>query len=618
MFSRPPGAGRAAGIMFETCAAMLGVVMAMTLAYAASDQDCINATAWSESVIASLPVDPAPKVDKSIISEADFIVVGGGTAGAVVASRLSEVSKWQILLLEAGPEEPRGTMVPAFGSIYKDNPNYEWAITVQDTPNEKSGDLNRAKMLGGQSVNNGMVYIRGSKADWKCWEEAGATGWTAEEALRYYKKSENNLNPDIAKDARNHGTGGLLPVQRMPYLDNTSKLIRAAFKEAGMKEVDLNGDASEGFMFAQNVMKGSKRFSTNRAYLSQQRALRSNLKVLTGATARRVVIDQRSKRATAVEFTDTDGKTHVVKAKKEVVLSAGAIFSPHLLMLSGVGPADQLKAAGIPVIVDLPGVGEKLMNHIGGMVHPTINLTKTVSLPTPASMMNDIKLFSEDSGPLSTQGPSKVRTFERSPYQPANDKRPYLQWEVTRSSNGRTIPACSGTSASASCYYNQVKMTLVLLQPHKYGSLKLNTTHPTEQPVIAQAVFTDKRDVKIHARGVKDMVERLQGSAALSDSGAAVVPPSAGSACSKEKAGSEEYYQCVLLATGGRTWSHQSGTCPIGTVLDPRLRVKGVPNLRVADAASFPCLSNGNTMAPVIMIGEKAADLVKADNGENV
>lgn len=554
-------------------------------------------------------------------TEVDFIVVGGGSGGSVVASRLSEVKKWQVLLLEAGPEEPVVQQIPALSSHTYTTKEYDWQLKVEKTANDFTGVIPRAKMLGGCSAHNGMVYQRGTAGDFKCWVKSGATGWGFEDVLPFYKKSENNLDPDIAKNTKFHSTGGPLSVQRVPYEDANVKLLREAYKSSGLAEVDLNADVVEGFAWSQTTTKQGHRNSANMAFLSEPRKTRKNLHILTNSFVKKIRVDPKTKRAVAVEFTDRKGATKVVKARLEVILSAGTFLSPQILMASGIGPSNQLKKAGIPVVVKLNSVGRNLQDHVLPNAMPTIHFTRTATVPNVTQMKADAKAFAKGGGPLTMNGPNQLVVRVRSPLQPKHDDRAYVQVQHGADWENRTnlIPFCKQATSSVnttSCYYNKVNVNVVLLHPKDSGRVKLNATNPYGPPLIYQKILTSKQDVRAIAAGLKQITERLTASKALRNAGAKVSLPNDGAACGKNTVGSQAWYECVVRTGGGASWGHGVGTCSIGKVVDPRLRVLGgVKGLRVADASVMPCVPSGNTNGPSMMIGERAASFIKQDHG---
>lgn len=312
---------------------------------------------------------------KQVDREYDFIIVGGGSAGAVMASRLSEIEGWKVLLLEAGGHETEITDVPIL-SLYLHKSKLDWNYRTQ---NQKSAcqamidgrcSWTRGKVLGGSSVLNTMLYIRGNKRDFDHWEAQGNPGWGYEDVLPYFRKSEDQRNPYLAVNKRQHGTGGYLTVQDSPYNTPVGVAFLQAGEEMGYDIVDVNGEQQTGFAFYQFTMRRGARCSTSKAFIRPVR-LRKNLHVALYAHVTRVIIDPETKRAQGVEFI-RNGKTQSVYAKREVILSAGAINSPHIMMLSGLGPRKMLEKVGIPVIKDIPGVGQNLQDHIavGGLAFP--------------------------------------------------------------------------------------------------------------------------------------------------------------------------------------------------------------------------------------------------------
>lgn len=534
-----------------------------------------------------------------------------------MASRLSEVPSWQVLLLEAGPEQEETTYVGSLYGYTFSNAEYDWQLKVQDTPNDHTGVIARAKMLGGCSSHNGVKFMRGERGDYDCWERRGARGWSYRDVLPFFKKSEDNLEPDLAKDRMYHGVGGPLSIQRFPYTDKSTELLLKAYKAAGLREVDLNGPHATGLDRTQTNSRLGRRNSTNSAFLSGPRATRRNLQVLTGALVKKVIIDQHKKTVRGVEFTDENGVTHVVKAKREVIVSAGTFLSPQLLMLSGVGPADQLRKANIPVIVNSPAVGRNLQDHLVSRGGPIIHLTRDVSVPTAEQMTSDAEAYAKyGQGPLTSQGVASVMFRERSPLQPRHDKRPAIltQHHGAWADGKPLVPYCTDSIVAmneTSSYYNQIVPDIMLLHPRGTGHIELNVTHPHEAPLIYQNVFQDPQDVRIYAAGLKQIVDRLTSSKTLRDAGATVTVP--WTTCEGHQQGTQQWYECVVRTSGGTSWGHGVGTCSIGTVVDSRLRVRGVKGLRVADASVMPCVPGGNTNGPTIMIGERAAHFIKEE-----
>ncbi|XP_034230846.1 glucose dehydrogenase [FAD, quinone]-like isoform X2 [Thrips palmi] len=579
----------------------------------AAAQQCIALASFLALVFSGVRYKP-PAETTVIPTEVDVVVVGGGSAGAVVASRLSEVTKWQVVLLEAGPEEPLVQQVPPFNSHTYSNSLYDWKLAVQKAPNDHTGIISRAKMLGGCSAHNGMIYLRGLESDHQCWEKAGAKGWGFKEVLPFYKKSENALDSDLANDKKYHATGGPMSVQRALNVDQNAKLLRTVFK------VDLNGGHDEGFGWTQTTTKQGRRVSANTAFLYEQRKTRKNLHILTEARVRKVHINAATKRAESVEYTDKKGATHIIKARLEIVLSAGTYFSPQLLMVSGIGPQEQLKKAKIPVISHLPGVGQNLQDHNMPASLPVITFTRTAIVPTVSQLQKDAKDYARGVGPLTVRGLNPMVVRKRSLSQPKSDKRPYIQAQaLVEWSNGSLMPFCTERTPSpnfTACYYNQATINVVLLHPTDSGTVTLNTTDAFSPPFIYQKVFTSKQDVVAMAAGLKEVTDMLLSSKALRSAGVKVTLPAKGAACGANKVGSAAWYECIVRTNGGVTWGHGVGTCSIGSVVDTRLRVLGgVKGLRVADASVMPCVPSGNTNAPTIMVGERAADFIKKDHG---
>ncbi|KAK2580035.1 hypothetical protein KPH14_012322 [Odynerus spinipes] len=558
----------------------------------------------------------------------DFIVVGGGSAGSVIASRLSEVSNWTVLLLEAGGNENEISDVPILAS-YMQLSDFDWRY--QTAPPTTSayclamiGDRcnwPRGKVLGGSSVLNAMVYVRGNRLDYDNWARLGNTGWSYEEVLPYFLKSEDNRNPYLARTPY-HKTGGYLTVQEAPWRSPLSIAFLQAARELGYENRDINGANQTGFMLTQFTIRRGSRCSTAKAFLRPVKN-RPNLHIAMNAQVLRVLFNA-DKRATGVEFL-RDGLIQTVRVRREIILSAGAINSPQLLMLSGIGPREHLEELGIPVLSDLR-VGDNLQDHVGlggltFLVDEPVTLSKERFQTLPIMMEYVLR----EKGPLTSSGIEGL-AFVNTKYADPSGSYPDMQFHFAPSSinsDGEHISKITGLRESV---YNTMYKPLknvetwsilpLLLRPKSSGWIRLKSKNPLDAPEINPNYFTRKEDMDILVDGIRIAMELSNTSAFQRFGSRPLTIKMPG--CQRFPFDTYEYWECAIRHFTFTIY-HPTGTCKMGpkddptAVVDPRLRVYGVKGLRVVDASIMPAIVSGNPNGPIVMIGEKASDIVKED-----
>ncbi|PSN44247.1 hypothetical protein C0J52_04837 [Blattella germanica] len=549
----------------------------------------------------------------------DFIIVGAGSAGCVLANRLSEIKGWKVLLIEAGGEEPAILSVPSFRDFgYKSRIDWNYKTQPQDgVCGGKPCVWPRGKVLGGTTVLNSMIYNRGNRRDYDNWEKLGNRGWSFEDVLPYFKKSENNMDPDIIRDKKYHATGGYLSVGRFPYQDKNIWTLIRGYKDLGYEHVDFNSDKVTGVMVIQATQHNGERRSTNRAFLAPIRQLRPNLKVVTNVRATKIIINSQSKRAVGLEYThemrrNVRGK---IMARKEIIVSGGAINSPQLLMLSGIGPKKVLEKLGIRVIKNL-AVGSNLQDHVSAKGF-TFNLAdKSSTVPTKEELENDIEKYTsrKRTGPLSGTGVNQLEGYIKSRYIPDDVDYPDIQYFTYTDIVPKYHEKCTAKLTRPLAYYNQVFYMAALVRPDSRGYITINSKDSFAPPLIYPNFFQSKKDLNIIIDAMNSAV-KLSKTRSLREAGYTLnTTPT--KRCAHHIFGTDNYWIC-LAKNHTQTLFHQAGTCKMGpskdpnAVVDPELRVYGIKGLRVADASIMPVVVSGNLNAGVIMIAEKCADLIK-------
>jgi choline dehydrogenase len=525
----------------------------------------------------------------------DYIIVGAGSAGCVLANRLTESGKHRVLLLEAGPPNRHFWLhVPlGYGKLFT-NTRYNWCYQTEPQPECHGRNViaPRGKTLGGSSSINGLIYIRGQAEDFNHWRQLGNAGWSHDDVLPYFRKAEDN---ERGAD-EHHGAGGPLGVSdirdRHPL---AQAFIDAAVQCGYPRNDDFNGAAQEGAGFYQNTMRGGVRSSTAAAYLKPARK-RGNLRVVSGALASRVLFDGR--RATGVEYL-VGGEARTAHADREVLVAGGAFNSPQLLQLSGLGPAELLRSHGIPVIADMPGVGDQLNDHYFARI--------ILKAREPITLNDAVRNL--------WQGASAIVNY-------ALHRRGYFAMPaISAGCFLRALPSaatpdvqCSIALYSAHSIggdldpFSGFMITCCLLRPESRGHVRIKSADPRQPPAIHPNYLATAKDRDTLVAGVKTL-RRIAKAPALARHIAEEFEPG------PDHESDDEILD--FIRRRGSTVYHPVSTCRMGqdpkAVVDERLKVRGFERLRVIDASIMPAVVSGNTNAATIMIAEKGADMVLAD-----
>lgn len=516
----------------------------------------------------------------------DYIVIGAGSAGCALVNRLSKRPELSILLLEAGgPDDDPGIEIPAaFSTLFKTTFDWAYETTPQEGLNGRVEFLPRGKVFGGSASINAMIYQRGAPANYDTWAKMGNEGWAWEDVLPYFKKLEDHPNGE----SELHGVGG--PVHIADLRDPnplTLALLEAAREQGFPLNQDFNGETQEGFGLYQVTQKDGMRHSVAASYLHPALE-RENVTAVTHALVSHLTFE--GKQCTGCVY-EKDGEQHTVRVTQEVVVCAGAFNSPQLLMLSGIGPQNHLEELGIDVVMDLPGVGQNLQDHM--MVPVSYHVTQPVTLAHALDPEQVIKLQMENKGLLTSNIAEAGGFMQLDPQASAPELQFHFgpTWFVN---HGFDNPEGDG-------------MTLLpgIVGTKSVGELKLRSANPSDAPIINPNYLKEAEDVQVMVEGVK-IARKILNSSAFDDyRGAEYLP---GEAVQTD----EEIAQ--FIRNTAQNIYHPVGTCKMGhdaqSVVNEQLQVHGIAGVRIADASIMPFIINANTNIPTIMIGEKCADMI--------
>ncbi|XP_049281057.1 glucose dehydrogenase [FAD, quinone]-like isoform X4 [Anopheles funestus] len=581
------------------------------------------------------PKDYGPTALAQGLDEYDFVIVGAGSAGSVVANRLSENPDWKVLLLEAGGDPPIESEIATMAMALQHS-EVDWAYNVQRTASSGLGTRNgtfwpRGRTLGGSGAINAMLYVRGNRRDYERWKNLGNPEWGWEDVLPYYRKSENMNTPSLVRGigAKYHRTGGYLNVEQR--IDNTTlnSILKRAAIELGYEWIeDFNRDRHVGYGSSQHTIIGPARCSPAKAFLTPIRH-RENLHVIKHALVDRVLIDERNV-ATGVRFV-IDGSQRVlqVTARREVIVAAGAINTPQLLMLSGIGRADELKQFDIPLKVDL-NVGGNLQDHVAVPLFFKFYAVPDSTTNELFGQINDLYTYA-----VQNQSQAVVRTgfLDTGAFlntKNISDSFPDVQMMNLGFPKGGLYSAVlaamleldetiSVSLQEVDRFTPAVYVHITTLNPKSRGRVRLASAKPRDHPIIEANYFENNDDLTVLVQGIR-LQQRLLQTAAFRSAGATLhrldIP-----GCRELVYDTDEYWECYVRHLTITTY-HPVGTAKMGpatdqdAVVDSRLRVRGIRRLRVIDASIMPLITSGNTNAPTIMIAEMGSDFIKQEHAD--